>query len=122
LTKSPKGREINQGDKFQINHSFSDPKFRVKINQIQLKETKAENKETHEKVALDRKYETQAAIIRIMKSRKTVRSVELVQQTIEQTKNRGTLDIKEIKQNIERLIEKDYMDRDEDNDMYVYIA
>jgi hypothetical protein len=104
LTKSPKGRDINQGDKFQINHSFSDPKFRVKINQIQLKETKAENKETHERVALDRKYETQAAIIRIMKSRKSIKSVELVQRTIEQTINRGTLDVREIKANIERRV------------------
>jgi cullin-4 len=102
LTKSPKGRDVNTTDKFKINHSFHDPKFRVKVNQIQLKETKEENKETHERVAQDRQYETQAAIIRIMKSRKKITHVELVQQTIEQTKNRGMLDVADIKRNIER--------------------
>ena len=138
LLKSPKGKEVSEGDKFQLNAGFSDPKFRVKINQIQHKETKKENKDTHEAVARDRKYETQAAIIRIMKGRKRVRHVELVQATIEQTKNRGMLDVADIKTNIERyvetarwgvktsangcrLIEKDYMDREE-GDYYVYVA
>lgn len=102
LTKSPKGRDVKQTDKFQVNRGFQDAKFRVKINQIQLKETKQENRETHERVAQDRQYETQAAIIRILKSRKTIRHVELVQQTIEQTKNRGMLDVSDIKRNIER--------------------
>lgn len=104
LAKSPKGRDVGTGDKFVVNLSFSDPKFRVKINQIQLKETKEENKETHERVAQDRQYETQAAIIRIMKSRKSVRHVDLIQQTIEQTKNRGVLDMGDIKKNIERYV------------------
>jgi hypothetical protein len=102
LVKSPKGREVEETDKFQVNAGFTSPQFRVKINQIQLKETKQENKETHEAVEMDRKFETQAAIIRIMKSRRTIRHVELVQQTIEQTKHRGTLDVALIKQNIEK--------------------
>ncbi|KAI5807119.1 Cullin family-domain-containing protein [Geopyxis carbonaria] len=121
LKKSPKDREVTPNDKFQVNQSFTDPKFRVKVNQIQLKETKKEQTETHERVARDRQYETQAAIIRIMKSRKKIRHVDLVQQAIDQTKYRGTLDVGAIKENIERLIEKDYMDRDGD-DHYVYVA
>lgn len=104
LTKAPKGKDIGDDDKFAINLSFSDPKFRVKINQIQLKETKEENKETHERVAKDRQFETQAAITRIMKSRKQATEVELVQAVIEQTKGRGVLDVGEIKKNIERYV------------------
>jgi hypothetical protein len=102
LVKSPKGREVAEDDKFQFNAGFTSTTLRVKINQIQLKETVEENKETHERVEMDRQYETQAAIIRIMKSRRTIRHVELVQQTIEQTKNRGVLDVGLIKQNIEK--------------------
>lgn len=102
LRKHPKGAEVNPTDTFTLNEGFKDEKFRIKVNQIQLKETKEENKETHERVAQDRQYETQAAIIRIMKARKTIKHVELIQQTIEQTKNRGVLDISEIKQNIEK--------------------
>lgn len=121
LVKSPKGKDVNKTDTFTLNNSFQDSKFRIKINQIQLKETKEENKETHERVAQDRQYETQAAIIRIMKSRKTIKHVELIQQTIEQTKNRGVLDVSEIKQNIEKLIDKEYMERLED-DVYHYVT
>jgi len=50
-----------------------------------------------------------------------MRHVELVQQTIEQTKRRGTLDLGDIKSQIERLIDKDYMER-VDKDTYVYLA
>jgi cullin-4 len=88
---------------------------------VQLKETKEENKETHERVAADRNFETQAAIVRIMKSRKTITHAELVAETIRVTKNRGTLDVGGIKRNIDRLIEKDYMER-EDSGAYTYVA
>ncbi|RPB15968.1 ubiquitin ligase subunit CulD [Morchella conica CCBAS932] len=121
LAKSPRGRDVGVGDRFVVNTAFSEGKFRVKINQIQLKETKEENRETHEGVARDRQYETQAAVIRIMKGRKKVRHAELVGLVIEQTRNRGVLEVADIKRNIERLIDKEYMERVEDN-VYVYVA
>lgn len=141
LNKHPKGRDVNKTDTFTVNKSFTDPKFRVKINQIQLKETKEENKETHERVAQDRQFETQAAIVRIMKSRKTMAHAQLVAEVINQTKSRGAVDAADIKANIEkyvlflvtkfwekvltmmknnRLIEKDYIEREGGN--YVYLA
>ena len=115
--------------------------MRIKINQIQLKETKEENKTTHERVAADRHYETQAAIVRIMKSRKTITHAELIVEVIKATRSRGVLEQAEIKKNIEkyavfpsremelecvmltvdRLIEKDYMEREEGN-RYSYLA
>lgn len=133
---------MGDNDKFSVNDGFTDPKYRIKINQIQLKETKEENKETHERVAADRHYETQAAIVRIMKSRKSIRHAELVAEVIKATKSRGVLDPADIKKNIEkyilptqsyghdvvtnqtcdyRLIEKDYMEREEGN-VYSYLA
>lgn len=104
LAKSPKGKEINKTDTFQFNKTFTDPKYRIKINQIQLKETKAENKETHERVAADRQFETQAAIVRIMKSRKTMTHPQLVSEVIKQTISRGAMDPADIKQNIEKYV------------------
>ncbi|KAI0526500.1 ubiquitin ligase subunit CulD [Xylaria bambusicola] len=120
ITKDPKGKDVNPTDKFLVNKSFSDPKFRIKINQIQLKETKEENQETHERVARDRQFETQAAIVRIMKSRKTMTHANLVAEVINQTKKRGAVDTSEIKQNIEKLIEKDYLERE--GSSYTYLA
>lgn len=102
LSKTPKGREVDNTDTFSINANFSDEKYRIKINQIQAKETKEENKETHERVAADRAYETQAAIVRIMKSRKTITHLDLVSDVIAATKSRGVLDVGDIKKNIEK--------------------
>lgn len=101
LAKHPKGRDVNPTDTFTVNMGFVDPKFRIKINQIQLKETKEENKETHERVHQDRQYETQAAIVRIMKSRKKMTHPNLVAEVINQTKARGAVEPGEIKKNIE---------------------
>lgn len=143
ITKHPKGRDINPTDTFTFNKAFTDPKYRVKINQIQLKETKEENKATHERIAQDRRFETQAAIVRIMKSRKTMGHAELVAEVINLTKKRGSVEPAAIKKEIERyvvalffewwnpslpesvltvgsLIEKDYIER-EDNS-YTYLA
>ena len=121
LTKHPKGRDINETDTFSVNPNFEHPKYRVKINQVQLKETKEENKETHIRVAEDRNFECQAAIVRILKSRKLISHQELVAEVIKATMSRGVLGVGDIKKNIDRLIEKDYMEREEGN-MYSYIA
>jgi nuclear pore complex protein Nup205 len=102
LTKTPKGRDVNPTDIFAYNSGFTDPKTRIKINQIQLKETKEENKETHIRVAADRHYETQAAIVRIMKSRKTIGHAELVAEVIKATRSRGVLEPADIKKNIDK--------------------
>ncbi|KAK0664189.1 Cullin-4A [Lasiodiplodia hormozganensis] len=121
LTKHPKGRDINPTDTFTYNAAFHHEKYRLKVNQVQLKETKEENKETHERVAADRNFETQAAIVRIMKSRKRIGHAELVAEVINATKKRGVLSVQDIKKNIDRLVDKDYMEREENNE-YSYIA
>ncbi|KAL8696295.1 MAG: hypothetical protein Q9224_002869 [Gallowayella concinna] len=102
LSKTPKGKDVNISDTFTINVNFTNPKYRIKINQVQAKETKEENKETHERVAADRNYETQAAIVRIMKGKKTITHVNLVTEVIDATKSRGVLDMADIKKNIEK--------------------
>ncbi|KAJ6119617.1 hypothetical protein N7523_003897 [Penicillium sp. IBT 18751x] len=122
LTKTPKGKEVNTTDQFLWNAGFTDEKRRIKINQIQLKETKEENKTTHERVAADRHYETQAAIVRIMKGTKEpITHPQLIADVIKATQHRGALQPADIKTNIEKLIEKDYMERVEGN-KYSYVA
>ncbi|KAJ5558316.1 Winged helix-turn-helix transcription repressor DNA-binding [Penicillium sp. DV-2018c] len=122
LTKQPKGKDVNPTDRFSYNSNFSDKQLRIKINQIQLKETKEETKTTHERVAADRHFETQAAIVRIMKSRKTLSHAELISEVISATKSRGVLQPAEIKEEIEKLIEKEYIERKEGTNQYSYMA
>lgn len=102
VKKHPPGREVKSTDTFTYNKAFWDPKYRIKINQIQLKETKEENKNTHERIVQDRRFETQAAIVRIMKSRKTMGHAELQAEVINLTKNRGSVEPAAIKKEIER--------------------
>ena len=102
LLKAPKGREVGPDDKFRVNLDFSSPHVRVKINQIQLEDTPEEVRETHERIDKDRQYETQAAIIRIMKGTKAIKHVELVQKVIANTSPRGNLDLEMIKLSIEK--------------------
>jgi cullin 4 len=104
LRKTPLGKDINKTDTFAIDSKFHHPKYRIKINQVQLKETKEENKETHERVMADREFETQAAIVRIMKSKKNIGHSVLVADVIEATRKRGMLSVAEIKKQIERYV------------------
>jgi cullin-4 len=102
LKKYPPGKEVKSSDSFSFNAGFTHPKHRIKINQIQLKETKEENKETHERVQADRNFETQAAVVRIMKSKKKIGHNLLIAEVIESTRKRGMLSVPDIKRNIER--------------------
>ncbi|KAI4250376.1 MAG: hypothetical protein L6R42_008729 [Xanthoria sp. 1 TBL-2021] len=60
-----------------------------------------------------------------MKGRKTITHANLVVEVINATKSRGVLDQADIKSNIERLIDKEYMEREERDDglnVYCYVA
>ncbi|XP_060119455.1 cullin-4B-like, partial [Heteronotia binoei] len=61
LTKSPKGKDVEDGDKFTCNDDFRHKLFRIKINQIQMKETVEEQASTTERVFQDRQYQIDAA-------------------------------------------------------------
>ncbi len=57
-----------------------------------------------------------------MKSRKKMKHVVLVQETISQIKSRFTPKVQDIKKSIDQLIEKEYLERLEDNDELGYLA
>jgi cullin 3 len=77
--KEPKTKEIQPTDKFFVNDSFTSKLFRVKINPITAKiESDPERQETRNKVDDDRKHVIDAAIVRIMKTRKTMTHTQLI--------------------------------------------
>ncbi|VFV40708.1 cullin-partial [Lynx pardinus] len=121
LVKSPKGKEVEDGDTFMFNGEFKHKLFRIKINQIQMKETIEEQASTTERVFQDRQYQIDAAIVRIMKMRKTLGHNLLVSELYNQLK----FPVKpgDLKKRIESLIDRDYMERDKDNpNQYHYVA
>ncbi|PLW07509.1 hypothetical protein PCASD_23613 [Puccinia coronata f. sp. avenae] len=77
LVKSPKSKEVAKTDRFVFNSNFKDEHFKIKINQIQSKETVEERSSTRDKVVTERSTLIQLSIVRIMKARKT-RQVQCV--------------------------------------------
>ncbi|XP_060039727.1 cullin-4A isoform X2 [Erinaceus europaeus] len=84
LLKAPKGKEVEDGDRFLFNADFRHKLFRIKINQVQMKETAEEQVSTTERVFQDRQYQIDAAIVRIMKMRKTLSHSLLVSELYSQ--------------------------------------
>jgi cullin-4 len=82
-----------------------------------MKETEAEHKETEEQVSQDRQYQIDAAIVRIMKTRKSLAHNLLLSELINQL--RFATKPVDLKKRIESLIERDYIARDK-NDTQVY--
>ncbi len=96
---------------------------RVKINTIQLKETQEEQKKTEDSVFEQRPYIIDAAIVRIMKSKKKARHGELFNELFTDMRRICQIDIAQMKERIETLIEREYIERDaKDHDTYVYVA
>lgn len=121
LGKLPKGKDIKDGDKFVYNKEFTNALFKIKINQIQLKETNDEQKATEERVFQDRQYQIDAAIVRIMKMRKTLSHNLLLTELYNQLK--FPVKPPDLKKRIESLIDRDYVERDKDNsNQYNYVA
>lgn len=121
LHKDPKGREVLDGDCFSFNSAYTSRLYRVRINAIQLKETAEEQAKTNESVLQDRQYQVDAAIVRIMKTRKTLAHKLLVNELVAQL--RFPVVGADLKKRIESLIDREYLERDPDDaQIYNYLA
>ncbi|PCH42168.1 Cullin-domain-containing protein [Wolfiporia cocos MD-104 SS10] len=123
LKKHPAGREVNPGDSFSFNADFSAPLQKIKISTVSNRvESMEERKETQDRIDEDRKYQIEACIVRIMKDRKHMTHQALVSSVVQQLGNRFHPDPNTIKQRIEGLIEREYLERCEDKKSYNYLA
>jgi len=121
LAKNPKGREVVDTDEFLFNSKFDSKQLRIKVNSIQLKETQEENDKTTESVFQDRQYQVDAAVVRVMKARKTLSHTLLISELFKQLKFPVTP--ADLKKRIESLIEREYLERDKDSpSTYTYLA
>lgn len=88
-----------------------------------LKEAAQESKETTKSVKEDRKPQLQALIIRIMKAKKTMNHKDLSNDVVEQIMKTFVPSQDFIKEVVEGLIHKQYLERAKDEtDTYNYVA
>lgn len=86
IIKAPKGRDVNATDQFEFNSGFEHALYRIVINAIQARESVQEQKATEERVFEDRQYQVDAAIVRILKTRKRCSHKDLSVELFEQCK------------------------------------
>ncbi|CAK8696090.1 cullin-2-like [Clavelina lepadiformis] len=109
---------------YVVNEAMTNKRTRFKVVVAQTqREQVTEVQQTHHSVEEDRKLYLQAAIVRIMKARKTIHHNQLIEEVITRSRTRFTPSISAIKRSIESLIEKSYLERAADSsDTYRYLA
>ncbi|KAK3687260.1 Cullin [Podospora appendiculata] len=117
LLLKPDGEKIGPGATFSLNYDFKNKKFRVNLNVGMKSETKQEEAETNKTIEEDRKLLLQSAIVRIMKARKRMKHQQLVSETINQIRQRFVPKVADIKKCIEILLDKEYLERLDDDDL-----
>lgn len=116
LNKSSKGRDISPDDMFTFNEDFTCNLARIKIQALASKvETEGERKHTQDKVDEERKHQIEAAIVRIMKDRKTMEHNLLIAEVTKQLSSRFMPSPVMIKKRIEALIDREYLERSSDD-------
>ena len=115
-TNGDKGK-VTEDDVFQINQRLNNPSKKIRLPVPSQEENYAK-----EKVAEDRNHAIDAGIVRIMKSRITLSHNNLINEVIT-VLSIFRPQIRDIKQRIENLISREYLERDKnDYNRYNYLA
>lgn len=121
--------EFKKSTLFSVNRTFSSKRQRVAINvpvgtpQQQQQAQREEATQAQQAIEESRMFQIQAALVRIMKTRKKISHTALVTEVIAQLQTRFKPTIPAIKKCIDLLIEKEYLERIEgQKDMYSYVA
>jgi len=136
-----KSKEPQDDDAFQVNAAFESKLFRIKVPLVQMKSVPGQEGgsvvrvEAGEGAAVmggsdvpatveeDRKHLVEAVIVRIMKSRKTLEHNQLMMEVTRHLTSRFQPSPTLIKQRIEKLIEREYLERSQqDRRVYNYLA
>jgi len=117
IKKTPASNKINNTDSFAANAKFSSNMRKIRIPMASL-DSSCNTKRVEE----DRTIAIEAAIVRIMKARKTLQHQQLLAEVLAQL-NFFNPNPRVVKKRIEALIEREYLERSSDNaQVYNYLA
>lgn len=111
--------ENHENNSYRINENFSNKKVKINLNIAIRSEAKAESEETKKLIDEDRRNVIQAAIVRIMKTRKNLKHVTLMNEVISQLQSKFKPNVSDIKKSIDILVDKDYLKREGQELIYV---
>ena len=116
LLKTPATHSFAAEDVLTVNGDYKSSLFRNKIPVMVSKQTKdKEGARVQEKVEDFRIYEIEAAIIKVMKARRTIDHTTLQQETVKLLIQKFNPDAAQIKIRIEQLIVRGFIERDADD-------
>ncbi|KAH9366381.1 hypothetical protein HPB48_018142 [Haemaphysalis longicornis] len=106
-----------------VNDQYCNKKVHVNINVPLKAEVQAQQESTNKSALECRRMCIQATIVRIMKARKSLKHEELVAEVLSQLSLRFQPDVLMIKAGIDVLLDKEYIERaQEEPDVYNYVA
>lgn len=117
IAKIPPSNKINNTDKFCANTKFTSNMRKIRIPMASL-----DSSFSTKKVEEDRTIAIEAAIVRIMKARKTLQHQQLLSEVLSQLSFFNP-NPRVVKKRIEALIDREYLERSTDNpSVYNYLA
>ncbi|KAF8739091.1 cullin family, partial [Rhizoctonia solani] len=116
-------KDIALEDQFKWNSGFTDPKRNIRILSIQQQTTTEETQDAQDDVLGGRPHAIDAAIVRIMKAKKTLTYEQIKTETIIALEKHFQPTVSDIKKRIDELQEKDYIVRDsKERNVFHYVA
>ena len=124
LLKNPSTNSFSAEDEMRVNLEYKSNLYRNKIPVMVSKASKEQNEvKVQGKVEDDRRYTIEASIIKVMKARRKIEHVNLVSESSRLLAQKFNPEPAQIKLRIESLIERGYIERDEnDKRIFKYIA
>ena len=124
ILKNPQVNSFSAEDVMTINVAFKSNMYRNKVQVLSSKTQKdSDTIKVEGKVADDRRYAIEAAIIKVMKAHRKVDNNKLVAETTQLLRLRFNPDLAQVKLRLESLIERGYIERsEEDKRVFIYVA
>jgi cullin 3 len=118
-------KKLEEATVVSLNEEFKNRMFRIKVPVIKTKEKvdTVNDEDVPEIVESDRKHMIEAAIVKIMKSRRQMPHSLLIAEVTKMVSWKFIAGNKMIKGRIENLIEREFIQRDQrDNNLYLYVV
>lgn len=109
--------------RLRVNRNFTCPQRRIRLPNAIQKTSQNEKAQSTKTVREDRKHAVEASIVRVMKIRQSLKHQQLILEVSQQLMPYFQPDIRQIKERIQDLIEREYLRRDEEQSfLYHYLA